>query len=69
MSSEPSRDYLKQAADLDAALDVRLAELRQAADAGQINVVQAADLRVLALETHLAEHRALRLRCFGEEGL
>ena len=61
----PSERYADEATKADAQLDARLAEIRRQSDDGTITVRKAADLRVAALERHLAEIRALRVKYFG----
>lgn len=57
--------YAAEAAAQDPFLDRRIAEIRAQYDAGDITVREAADLRVAALEHHLAAVRALRAEHFG----
>jgi hypothetical protein len=49
----------------DATLQVKLAEIRTREDAGEVTVRQAADIRIAAMEQHLAELRELRAQFFG----
>jgi hypothetical protein len=62
----PAGTYADEAAAQDQFLDRRLAEIRAQYEAGSITVREAADLRVAALEHHLAAVRALRAEHFGD---
>jgi hypothetical protein len=44
----------------DAELEGQLAAIRAAEDAGRVSVREAADKRIIAMESHLAECRRLR---------
>jgi hypothetical protein len=61
--TEPT--YAQEAAAQDKFLDERLAEIRRLHNAGDITTLEAADLRITALEHHLAAVRALRAEHFG----
>jgi hypothetical protein len=62
--SEPS-DYMREAAAQDALLDEKLVRIRAQVDLGTITTREAADLRIRAMEHHLATTRALRIEYFG----
>jgi outer membrane protein TolC len=64
--STPSERYADEATRLDEQLDRLLAQTRATYDKGLITASEAAAARVGILETHLAEIKALRIRCFGE---
>jgi hypothetical protein len=69
MSAPTTPDaYTAEAAAQDAMLDERIAAIRRQQDQGDITIREAADLRVEALEHHLAAVKALRAEYFGEEG-
>ena len=59
-------DYAAEARMQDQFLDDRIAGIRAAEDAGDITTREAADLRVAAMEHHLAAVRALRAEHFPE---
>jgi hypothetical protein len=64
---EQPRDYADEAAVHDKQLDDKLAAIRRQTDAGEITLREAADLRVQALELHIAAIRVLRRQFFGDE--
>lgn len=70
MSDRPfnSNGYTAEMSALDIALEIRLGEIRAQLDQGIITVREAADLRVEALEQHLANVRTLRAEYFGNGG-
>jgi hypothetical protein len=61
----PADSYTDEAAAQDQFLDRRLAEIRALYEAGSITIREAADLRIAALEHHVEEVRALRVKHFG----
>jgi hypothetical protein len=64
----PASSYADEAAAFDELLDQKLRGIRAQADDGTITMREAADLRVQALEHHIAAIRNLRAEHFGEEG-
>jgi hypothetical protein len=63
----PAGTYADEAAAQDHFLDDKLAGIRALEAAGDITVREGADLRVAALEHHLAAVRLLRAEYFGPE--
>lgn len=68
MSDRATSAYLPEANALDVALDIQISEIRTAHDRGEITTREAADLRIAALEEHLARVRQLRVDHFGPDG-
>lgn len=65
--STPSERYADAAGAADEHLDEELAEIRRLGDAGSISLLEAADMRIAALERHIAAIRALRAEHFGPD--
>lgn len=61
----PAQRYADDAGRADDQLDARLSEIRNQEDAGSITVREAADMRIVVMETHLRELRELRIQHFG----
>ena len=65
--STPSERYADAASAADKLLDRQLAEIRRLSDAGDITLVEAAEMRVAALERHIDAIRGLRAEHFGTD--
>lgn len=66
--TDPTRDYATEANKLDEQLDATLREIRNRTGLGELTAIQAADLRVTALERHIEAITQLRAEYFGENG-
>jgi hypothetical protein len=67
MSTISPSSYPAEASALDVRIDMVIADIRRRQDAGELSVVQAADLRIEALSAHLDALRALRREHFGDD--
>jgi len=62
---DPHTAYFRAVTALDRRVDAELAAIRRRQDAGEYTSREAAEARVAALESHLAEVRRLRTELLG----